>query len=115
LPFEQDLNQYLTLGIKFRYFFARKTMFLKYAQGFVVMPGGFGTLDELFEALVLTQTDKVVRFPIILFGRAYWEGLITWVRDHMLTEGFIRKEDIDQIPVTDSVDEVIEILTGKLG
>ncbi len=80
LPFEQRLNDWVDLGITFRYFFARKTMFVKYAQAFVIMPGGFGTLDELFEALTLVQTRKVTRFPVILFGTAYWSGLLDWIR-----------------------------------
>ena len=115
LPFEQALNQYLTLGIMFRYFFARKTMFLKYSQGFVVMPGGFGTLDELFEALVLEQTHKVTRFPIVLMGKDYWSGLIEWMRTSMLSHQFICREDIDEIPITDDVEEVIDIMKTKTG
>ena len=89
LPFEQRLNDWVDLGINFRYFFARKTMFVKYAQAFVIMPGGFGTLDELFEALTLVQTRKVTRFPVILFGSAYWGGLIDWIRGSVLAEGKI--------------------------
>ena len=81
LPFEQGLNEWVDIGINFRYFFARKTMFVKYAQGFVVLPGGFGTLDELFEALTLVQTQKVTWFPIVLVGTAYWGGLLDWLRD----------------------------------
>ena len=115
LPFEQALNQYLTLGIMFRYFFARKTMFLKYSQGFVVMPGGFGPLDELFEALVLEQTHKVTRFPIVLMGKDYWSGLIEWMRTSMLSHQFICREDIDEIPITDDVEEVIDIMKTKTG
>ncbi|MDR0488174.1 MAG: TIGR00730 family Rossman fold protein [Propionibacteriaceae bacterium] len=115
LPFEQALNQYLTLGIMFRYFFARKTMFLKYSQGFVVMPGGFGTLDELFEALVLEQTHKVTRFPIVLMGKQYWSGLIDWVRTSMLSHHFISAEDVNEIPITDDVDEVIAIMKTQTG
>ncbi len=113
LPFEQALNDYLTLGIQFRYFFARKTMFLKYSQGFVVMPGGFGTFDELFEALVLSQTGKVTRFPIVLVGRSYWAGLIDWMRQSVLAEHYIADIDVNGIPVTDDLEEVIEIVTGK--
>ena len=112
LPFEQAMNEYLTLGIMFRYFFARKTMFLKYSQGFVVMPGGYGTLDELFEALVLAQTGKVTRFPTVLVGTDYWRGLLEWLEGTMLVEGFIEQLDISAIPVTDDPDEVIAIMTA---
>ncbi len=87
LPFESGLNPYVNLGINFRYFFARKTMFVKYAQGFVVMPGGFGTLDELFEALTLVQTRKVTSFPVVLFDRSYWSGLVDWLRATVLDRG----------------------------
>ena len=82
LPFEQELNEWVDVGIAFRYFFVRKTMFVKYAQAFVILPGGFGTLDELFEALTLVQTRKVTRFPVVLFGREYWSGLLDWIRTH---------------------------------
>ncbi|MCL2735372.1 MAG: TIGR00730 family Rossman fold protein [Propionibacteriaceae bacterium] len=113
LPFEQALNEYLTLGIQFRYFFARKTMFLKYSQGFVVMPGGFGTLDELFEALVLAQTGKVTRFPIVLVGREFWTGLLEWLQDSVLAQHFIADVDVSSIPVTDDLDEILDIVIGK--
>jgi len=113
LPFEQSLNPYLTLGITFRYFFVRKVMFLKYAQGFVVMPGGFGTLDELFEALVLIQTGKVTRFPIVLVGRDFWSGMIGWLRDRVLADAYISDADVDDIPVTDDLDEVVDIITAR--
>ncbi|MCL1923181.1 MAG: TIGR00730 family Rossman fold protein [Propionibacteriaceae bacterium] len=113
LPFEQAMNQYLTLGIMFRYFFARKTMFLKYSQGFVVLPGGFGTLDELFEALVLEQTSKVTKFPIVMVGTSYWSGLIDWITTTMVAQGFIEPEDIASIPLTDDIDEAIDILTPE--
>jgi uncharacterized protein (TIGR00730 family) len=113
LPFEQALNPYLTLGIMFRYFFARKTMFLKYSQGFVVMPGGFGTLDELFEALVLGQTNKVTRFPIVLMGTEYWAGLFDWIKGSMLAQDYISEEDLTSIPLTDDAEEAISILTKK--
>ena len=115
LPHEQALNQYLTLGITFRYFFARKTMFLKYSQGFVVMPGGMGTLDELFEALVLAQTGKVTSFPIVLVGRDYWGGLIEWLRESVLASHFIADIDVDRIPVVDDLEEVIDIVTQRRG
>ncbi|WP_217176693.1 TIGR00730 family Rossman fold protein, partial [Streptomyces sp. AC495_CC817] len=87
LPFEQGLNRYVDIGVNFRYFFVRKTMFVKYAQGFVVLPGGLGTLDELFEALTLVQTRKVTRFPIVLFGTAYWEGLVDWMKNTLIAQG----------------------------
>ena len=107
LPFETGLNPYVNLGINFRYFFARKTMFVKYAQGFVVLPGGFGTLDELFEALTLVQTRKVTSFPVVLFGSAYWSGLIGWLRESALTAGTISAPDLDMFTVTDDVDEAV--------
>jgi uncharacterized protein (TIGR00730 family) len=107
LPFEQQLNDWVDLGITFRYFFARKTMFVKYAQAFVIMPGGFGTLDELFESLTLVQTRKVTRFPVILFGSAYWGGLIDWIRDTVLPAGKIGAGDLDLITVSDDVDDVV--------
>ena len=113
LPFEQRLNDYLTLGIMFRYFFARKTMFLKYSQGFVVMPGGFGTLDELFEALTLAQTAKVTRFPTVMVGKQYWQGLVDWLRGSALAEQFIDAVDIETIPLTDDPEEVIAIMTSS--
>ncbi|MFE3193474.1 TIGR00730 family Rossman fold protein [Nocardia sp. NPDC059240] len=111
LPFEQHLNEWVDLGINFRYFFARKTMFVKYAQAFVCMPGGFGTLDELFEALTLVQTHKITRFPIILFGTKYWAGLMDWMRDSLQGSGKIAPGDLGLLHLTDSVDEVIEIVT----
>ncbi|MEV4492390.1 TIGR00730 family Rossman fold protein [Micromonospora coxensis] len=103
LPFEQGLNDWVDLAIDFRYFFARKTMFVKYAQAFVVLPGGFGTMDELFEALTLVQTGKVTRFPVVLMGTAYWSGLIDWLRDTMAVEGKIGAVDLDLICLTDDV------------
>ena len=87
LPFEQRLNDWVDVGLNFRYFFARKTMFVKYAQAFVILPGGFGTLDELFEALTLVQTRKVTRFPVILYGTDYWAGLIGWIRNTIIPAG----------------------------
>ncbi|MFB9235278.1 TIGR00730 family Rossman fold protein [Plantactinospora siamensis] len=103
LPFEQGLNDWVDLAIDFRYFFARKTMFVKYAQGFVVLPGGFGTMDELFEALTLVQTGKVTRFPVVLMGEAYWAGLLDWLRDTMAADGKIGPVDLELVCVTDSV------------
>lgn len=110
LPFEQHMNDYVELGIDFRYFFARKTMFIKYAQGFVVMPGGFGTLDELFEALTLVQTHKVTSFPVVLMGVAYWKPLVDWMREAMAAGGKVAEEDLALIHLSDDVDEVFQIL-----
>lgn len=107
LPFEQQLNRWCEIGIDFRYFFARKTMFVKYAQAFVVLPGGFGTMDELFESLTLVQTRKVTQFPVVLMGQAYWGGLIDWLRDSMSAGGKISPEDLDLIHVTDDVDAAV--------
>ncbi len=110
LPFEQGLNRYVDLGVNFRYFFARKTMFVKYAQGFIVLPGGFGTLDELFEAVTLVQTRKVTSFPLVLIGTAYWGGLLQWLRDTAAAGGTITLADIDLLHVTDDVDEAVSII-----
>jgi hypothetical protein len=105
LPFEQSDNEYITLPIDFHYFFARKTMFIKYAQAFVIFPGGFGTMDELFESLTLIQTGKIHNFPVVLFDSEYWGGLLEWLRGTMLAEGKIAPEDLDLLLVTDSIDE----------
>jgi uncharacterized protein (TIGR00730 family) len=110
LPFEQRLNDWVDVGLNFRYFFARKTMFVKYAQAFVILPGGFGTLDEMFEALTLVQTRKVTRFPVILFGSAYWAGLLAWVRDTLVPGGKVNPEDVDLLTVTDDVDETVKLI-----
>ena len=110
LPFEQGLNDWVDLGINFRYFFARKTMFVKYSQAFVCLPGGFGTLDELFEVLTLRQTEKIQAFPIVLVGTDYWCGLIDWLRDRVLPGGKIDTVDIDRLEVTDDLDEVVRIV-----
>ncbi|MET0953441.1 MAG: TIGR00730 family Rossman fold protein [Aeromicrobium sp.] len=107
LPHEQGMNEWVDLGVNFRYFFVRKTMFVKYAQGFIVLPGGFGTMDELFEALTLTQTGKVTSFPIVLFGTDYWGGLIDWLRGSMLADGKVGEHDIDMLHLTDDVDEAV--------
>ena len=112
LPFEQSLNKHVTLGINFRYFFARKVMFLKYSRGFVVMPGGFGTFDELFEALTLVQTRKVTGFPIVLYGTEFWQPLLGWIRETVLAGGYVSEVDLDLVTVTDSVDEVIRAVTA---
>ena len=107
LPFEQGLNEFIDIGIDFRYFFVRKTMFVKYAQAFVIFPGGFGTLDELFEALTLIQTRKVRNFPVVLFDTKYWAGMMDWIRGTMLREGKISEKDLDLIYLTDSPQEVV--------
>jgi uncharacterized protein (TIGR00730 family) len=110
LPREQGLNPYVEVGVDFRYFFARKTMFVKYAQGFIVMPGGFGTLDELFESLTLVQTQKVTSFPIVLLGSDYWGGLIDWIKQTVLAEGKISDGDLDMFRVTDDVHEAVQVM-----
>jgi uncharacterized protein (TIGR00730 family) len=106
LPFEQDLNEHLDIALEFHYFFARKIMFVRYASGFVVFPGGFGTLDELFESLTLIQTGKVRNFPVILVGTDYWCDLFEWLRDRVLAEGKISPHDMDLVTVTDDPAEV---------
>ena len=110
LPFEAGLNEYVDRGLNFRYFFARKTMFVKYAQGFVVLPGGFGTFDELFEALTLVQTQKVTSFPIVLIGTEYWSGLIDWIRGTVLADGKVSEKDLDMFRLTDDVDEAVAVM-----
>jgi uncharacterized protein (TIGR00730 family) len=110
LPFETGLNPWVDKGINFRYFFARKTMFVKYAQGFVVLPGGLGTFDELFEALTLVQTKKITSFPIVLMGTAYWQGLLDWLRGTVLAEGKIHEADLDMLTVTDDVDHAVRMM-----
>jgi uncharacterized protein (TIGR00730 family) len=114
LPHEQHHNPYLDIGVTFRHFYARKTMLVKAAEGFVMFPGGFGTLDELFEALTLIQTGKVLDFPVVLFGRDHWEGLLGWIRDRLLAEGFINAEDIDLLYVTDDPEEAVETILRSL-
>ncbi|WP_423852076.1 TIGR00730 family Rossman fold protein [Aeromicrobium sp.] len=113
LPHEQGMNEWVDLGINFRYFFVRKTMFVKYAQGYVVLPGGFGTMDELFEALTLAQTQKITSFPIVLFGTEYWGGLIDWLRTTMLVDGKIGQKDLDMLHLTDDVDEAVAWFVAK--
>jgi uncharacterized protein (TIGR00730 family) len=110
LPFEQRINDWVDVGLNFRYFFARKTMFVKYAQAFVVLPGGFGTMDELFEALTLVQTGKVTSFPVVLLGVDYWRGLIDWLRDTMLDARAVNAVDLDLLQLTDDVDEAVRII-----
>jgi uncharacterized protein (TIGR00730 family) len=110
LPFEQGMNDWVDIGVNFRYFFARKTMFVKYAQAFVVFPGGFGTFDELFEALTLVQTGKVTSFPVVLMGSAYWGGLVDWLRHTVLVEGRISPKDLDRFHVTDDIAEAVRLV-----
>ena len=110
LPMEMGLNDYVEIGIEFRYFFVRKTIFVKYSQAFVFLPGGFGTLDELFEALTLVQTGKITKFPIVLVGRDYWSGLLSWIRERLLAEGKISPADPDLLHVADDPAEVAKII-----
>ena len=112
LPREQGMNDYVDLGVHFRYFFARKTMFVKYSDGFVVMPGGMGTLDELFEAVTLVQTGKVSTFPIVLVGSGYWRGLVDWIRGTLVETGTISPGDVDLLPVVDTAREAVDYVVG---
>ncbi|HEV7743747.1 MAG TPA: TIGR00730 family Rossman fold protein [Pyrinomonadaceae bacterium] len=113
LPFEQGSNPYLTQSLKFKYFFVRKMMFVKYSLGFIIFPGGFGTLDELFEALTLIQTKKIRNFPVVLFGSSYWEKLLDWIRDPAMTEGKVTEQDLKLLHVTDSPAEVVKIIVDS--
>jgi uncharacterized protein (TIGR00730 family) len=113
LPFEQDSNPYLTRSLKFKYFFVRKTMFVKYSTAFIIFPGGFGTLDELFEALTLIQTRKIKNFPVVLFGSDYWGGMMDWVKGLMLSEGKIAEADLGLLHLTDSPAEAAEIVVNS--
>jgi uncharacterized protein (TIGR00730 family) len=110
LPMESGLNDYANVGIEFRYFFVRKTVFVKYSQAFVVLPGGFGTMDELFEALTLVATGKITMFPIVLVGSEYWSGLIDWLRDTMLARGNIGADELALLRIADDAEEVIKII-----
>ncbi|HEY0674365.1 MAG TPA: TIGR00730 family Rossman fold protein [Longimicrobiales bacterium] len=110
LPFEQGMNAYVKTAINFRYFFVRKTMFVKYAEAFIIFPGGFGTMDELFEALTLIQTGKVRDFPVVLFGREYWQGLLDWLHQTMAAHGKIHEEDMNLLVVTDSPREAVRVV-----
>ena len=110
LPFEARLNDYVSFGLNFRYFFVRKMMFVKYSQGYVVMPGGLGTMDELFEAMTLSQTQKITQFPVVLMGVEHWQGLLDWMRETMLADGRIKQSDLDMITLTDDVDEAVELM-----
>ncbi|MCR6711652.1 MAG: TIGR00730 family Rossman fold protein [Demequina sp.] len=111
LPHEQGVNKFVNLGINFRYFFARKTCFVKYSQGFIVLPGGFGTFDELFEALTLVQTRTITRFPIVLFGHDYWDGLADWLRSTVEPSGKIASPDLDLFAITDDPVEAVRLAT----
>jgi hypothetical protein len=113
LPFEQNSNPYLTKGLKFKYFFVRKMMFVKYSLGFIIFPGGFGTLDELFEALTLIQTKKIRNFPVVLFGSVYWRALLDWIRDFAMKEGKVTEQDLKLLHVTDSPAEVVKIIVNS--
>ena len=115
LPFEQGMNEWVDLGVNFRYFFARKTMFVKYAQGFIVLPGGFGTFDELFEALTLVQTHKVTGFPIVLIGSAYWSGLMDWIRGPVVDRGMINPADVELLTVVDDAAEAVAVVRERDG
>src|SRR5690606_22003948 len=110
LPFEAGLNPWVNFGVNFRYFFARKTMFVKYAEGFVVLPGGVGTLDELFEAVTLVQTGKVTHFPIVLVGRSFWEPMLAWLRDTLVPAGTIAQADLDLLQLTDDPQEAVDLV-----
>ncbi len=110
LPFEAGLNQYVDIGINFRYFFARKTMFVKYSQGFIVLPGGLGTFDELFEALTLVQTQKVTSFPVVLIGTDYWRGMLDWLRDTVHAAGNVSAADLEMLVLTDDIDEAVDLM-----
>lgn len=112
LPWEAKLNDYVGFGLNFRYFFVRKMMFVKYSQGYVVLPGGIGTLDELFEAMTLAQTLKITQFPIVLMGVEHWSGLIDWMRGSMLGDARIKESDIDMLTLTDDVDEAVALMVA---
>ncbi len=113
LPFEQKVNEFVDRSIDFRYFFVRKTMLVKYAQAFIIFPGGYGTLDELFEAVVLIQTGKIENFPVVLYGRRYWSGLVEWLRTTMLADGKIADPDLRLIPIVDSPEECCRFIVGR--
>lgn len=110
LPFEQGLNPWVDLGVNFRYFFVRKTMFIKYSQAFICLPGGFGTLDELFEALTLVQTKKVTKFPVVLFGTQYWQGLYDWIKSSVLDGGKVGEKDLALLHLTDDIEDAVRVV-----
>lgn len=113
LPFEQDPNPYITMGLGYHYFFVRKVMLVKYSVAFVIFPGGFGTLDELFESLTLIQTQRIKPFPVVLIGKDYWQGLVVWIKQRMLDEGNIAETDLGLFHCTDSLDEAIHIIKSS--
>lgn len=113
LPFEQGMNAYVDMSVNFRYFFVRKTMFVKYAEAFIIFPGGFGTMDELFEALTLIQTGKVRNFPVVLFGTAYWKGLMDWLHHRMLEDEMVHEKDVKMLIVTDSPEEAVQVVVDS--
>jgi uncharacterized protein (TIGR00730 family) len=110
LPMESGLNEYVNMGVEFRYFFVRKTVFVKYSQAFVVLPGGYGTLDELFESITLVATGKITKFPVVLVGSSYWSGLLTWLRERVQAEGNIHAHELDLITVADDAEQVVKII-----
>ncbi len=110
LPAEQHPNDFQNIKLEFKYFFARKVMFVKYASGFIVFPGGFGTLDEFFEALTLMQTERTLRFPVICFGSEYWNGLFDWIKNTLLKNSAINQDDLDLFSLTDDIDEAVQII-----
>ena len=112
LPHEQPVNEYVNLAIAFRYFFVRKTMFVKYSEAYIVFPGGYGTMDELFESLTLIQTGKALSFPVVLCGTAHWAGLVRWVQARLLEEGLIGREDLDLLRMSDDPEEIVEMAVG---
>jgi uncharacterized protein (TIGR00730 family) len=114
LPYEQRINPHVNLAIEFRYFFVRKTMFVKYAAGFVIFPGGFGTLDELFEAVTLVQTGKIKRFPVVLYRSAYWAGLVDWLRRELVAGGMVNQEEMDLLIVTDDIEHIVDVIHENL-
>jgi len=111
LPLEQDPNNYSNIKLNFRYFFCRKVMFIKYSMAYIVLPGGFGTLDELFEALTLIQTDKIKPFPVILVGKDYWGGLLDWIKEKLLVEEKVSKDDMEIIKLEDDIDKIVKIVS----
>jgi uncharacterized protein (TIGR00730 family) len=114
LPHEQGSNPYVDIGVTFRHFYVRKTMFVKAAEGFLIFPGGFGTLDELFESLTLIQTGKVLHFPVVLYDSAYWQPMLDWIQGRLLADGMISPEDLDLLGVTDSVEDAVRQILRPL-
>ncbi|HMS08403.1 MAG TPA: TIGR00730 family Rossman fold protein, partial [Pyrinomonadaceae bacterium] len=115
LPFEQSANRYQTKSLSFKYFFVRKTMFIKYSNAYIIFPGGFGTMDELFEALTLIQTRKIRNFPVVLFGSQYWQGMLQWITSMMLNERNISPEDLNLIHLTDSPQDAVDFILKTCG